>query len=141
MDIGRSIWLQSSRSYSDVRFNTILNEIFDHQSDVISVDLSKLVMTKDEIKAAVDNLVRGLLPQTEGPILVSRIGDEDRYQLINGYHRVVVAILADQKYMMAKIDGQADWQQPEIEEIYRPDWTKRYKGLEDFVEVYQLKHL
>ena len=140
MDIGRSIWLQSSRSYSDIRFNNILNEILEHQSDVISVDLSKLIMVKDEIQAAVDNLARGLLPQTEGPILVSRIGNEDEFQLINGYHRAVVAMLANKKHMMAKIDGQADWQQPE-EEVFRPDWTKRFKGLEDFIEVYQLKRL
>lgn len=124
-----------------VEFERILEEALNQQSDIVSVNMSALIMLKDDILAAIENLARGMMPQTEGPITVSRFKQRYKFQLVNGYHRAVLAILAGKQTMLARVEGNATWQEPSAADTFTPDWTKRFKGLENFAEIYLLKRI
>lgn len=142
MPIDKSIWLQSSRPLSNTRFDKILDAVYlEQEKGNITLDISELIMTKSEISAAVDNLSRGHMPQTDGPVTVGYLESLDKYQLLNGYHRIVLAILSGRRTILAHVDGTVTWDQPPKDDIYIPVWSERFKGMDEFIELYLLKRL
>jgi hypothetical protein len=110
---------------------------------VIHVPLSKLVLTKSELQAAVENITRGYPAMTEGPVLVVDMG-RGLYQLVNGYHRLIPMMLSGADSVLALVDvsaGKRPWGLPTRSDRFRYDPSLPYKGLETFLEPYMLRRL
>jgi len=118
-----------------MRFQTWL------ENEIQEVPIGQLLMTKEEIAAAVSNLSRGLPSVTQGPLKVNYHESLGRYQLTNGYHRLVEALMSGKTSVQVQNDGPAEWRPPSKSEIFVPDWNQDYFGMEDFIEYYELKRL
>jgi hypothetical protein len=103
--------------------------------------IADLIMTKEEIEAAVSNLSRGLASQTEGPVEVNLHPSINQYQLTNGYHRVVEAMMRGETEVPVKDDGQAEWRPPGRRDRFYYDPSQDYYGMEEFIENYMLRRL
>ena len=108
---------------------------------VMEMPIGQLLMTKEEIVAAVDNLSRGLPSMTEGPVEVDYHESIKRYQLTNGYHRLVETLMSGRSDITVKVDSIASWRPPSGNELFVPDWNEEYHGMEEFIEVYILRRL
>lgn len=107
------------------------------------VPISTLLMSKSEIFEAVSNITRGSPSMTEGPVKVVYFKKAKKYQLVNGYHRVVEHIVRGEENIAIMIGDEdtSDWKLPSRKDtfIYQNDLP--YKGLESFIEPYLLKRL
>ena len=111
------------------------------ESDQEEISIADLLMTKEEISAAVSNLSRGLSSATEGPLTVHYHESIGRFELTNGYHRVVESLMSGKKVVSIKSDGVATWKVPKESELFVPDFDSEFFGMEDFIEYYELKLL
>ena len=110
------------------------------ESEREEISIADLIMTKEEISDAVSNLSRGLSSVTTGPLTVNYHESIGRFQLTNGYHRVVEALMSGKKVVPIKNDGAATWAVPKSE-LFVPDFSSEFFGMEDFIEYYELKRL
>lgn len=101
--------------------------------------IKDIILTKDEIVSAVDNISRGLGSITQGPLEVYHHPSEDKYELSNGYHRIIEALFRGKKEIDVISKGTATWDLPK--DIFSPDFDKKYFGMEDFVEEYILRKI
>lgn len=106
-----------------------------------NIPIAQLIMTKEEIAAAVSNISRGYGAVTEGPLEVNYHETLGKYQLTNGYHRLVHALMSGQHEVTVFNDGPATWRPPAPDKTFVPDWDEEYFGMEDFIEYYELKRL
>lgn len=106
-----------------------------------NVPIEDLILTKQEIAQAVSNLARGMPSQTTGPLLVMLHKTENKYQLVNGYHRVVETLMRGEDTVTIKNTGIANWKIPKDSELFVPDFNQRYFGMEEFIEIYELRNL
>ena len=104
------------------------------------IPIKDLLMTKEEISDAVSNLSRGLPSMTPGPLEVYHHKSVDRYQLTNGYHRVVEALMNGERMVPINSQGPATWEVP-TSGVFTPDFNSEFFGMEDFIEYYELKRL
>ena len=118
---------------------TVLGEVPYGATGVLPI--GSLLLTKEEIQAAVDNLSRGLPSMTEGPLEVNYHPAIDKFQLTNGYHRLVEALMSGQSEVKVQNTGQATWKPPSHDDIYKPDWSARYYGMGNFIEDYLLRRI
>ena len=107
--------------------------------EVFDIPIAQLLLSKEEIAQAVSNLSRGLGSMTEGPLEVNLHEDSGRYQLTNGYHRVVETMLSGKYQVRVVNEGPASWRPPT--DLFKPDWEEEYFGMEEFIERYELKRL
>ena len=107
--------------------------------NTLKLPIAAIVMTKDELQQAVENITRGYPAMTTGPVEVAILKSR-RYQLVNGYHRMVQFLLNGQEDVVANI-VKGEWRLPSKNErfVFKPDLP--FKGLEDFIEPYLLKRL
>lgn len=110
-------------------------------NQIQEIPIGQLLMTKEEIAAAVSNLSRGMPSMTSGPLKVNYHKSLRRYQLTNGYHRLVEALMNRQTSVQVQNDGPAEWRPPSKSEIFVPDWDEEYFGMEHFIEYYELRRL
>ena len=110
------------------------------ESDREEISIADLIMTKEEISDAVSNLSRGLSSVATGPLTVNYHESIGRFELTNGYHRVVEALMSGKKVVPIKNDGAATWEVPKSE-LFVPDFSSEFFGMEDFIEYYELKRL
>jgi len=108
------------------------------QNEILIEDL---ILTKQEIAQAVSNLARGMPSQTTGPLLVMLHKAKNKYQLVNGYHRVVEALMRGEDSVIIKNTGIANWKLPKTNELFIPDFNQKYFGMEEFIEHYELRNL
>ena len=108
---------------------------------MFQIPIGQLLMTKEEIAAAVDNLSRGLPSVTQGPLEVRYHEAQKRYQLVNGYHRLVETLMRGQSDVQVMNTGPAEWRFPSPNELFVPDWDEEYYGMENFIEIYLLKRI
>jgi hypothetical protein len=106
----------------------------------MELPIDSLIMTQDELLAAAENIARGYPAVTEGPLEVAYLPKSRRYQLTNGYHRMVEYLLSGKTSVPVKVT-EGEWNLPPIKGRFkfRPDL--KYKGLEDFIEPYLLRRL
>ena len=104
------------------------------------LSIDSLVMTKEELIAAVENIARGYPAVTEGPLEVAYLPKSRRYQLTNGYHRMVEYMLAGKTSVPVMVI-QGEWRLPPSKNRFQFQPGLRYKGLEDFIEPYMLRRL
>lgn len=113
------------------------------QSRTERVPISSLAMTKEEISQAVDNIARGYGAQTPGPIKVVYRTEmqPERYQVVNGYHRIVEAIVRGETEIQIMIEEEdtSKWMIPN--DLFQFNWDLPYRGMEEFIEPYQLRRL
>lgn len=105
------------------------------------IPIQKLLISKDEIVSAVGNLHRGYPSMTQGPLEVAYHPKQKKLQLVNGYHRLVEALLRGETEVTVQVKEIADWGIPPRNTLYTPDYSARFKGLEEFNEVYELKRI
>lgn len=110
-------------------------------NEIQEVLIKDLIMTKEEIKSAVSNLARGLPSMTEGPLFVMLHPSNNRYQLTNGYHRVVEALMNHKTYVSVRNIDNANWKLPSKKELFIPDFSLPFFGMEKFIEYYELKNI
>ncbi len=107
--------------------------------------ISSLIMTKEELSQAIDNISRGYPSQTEGPVeVVYRTEMQpERYQLVQGYHRMVEAIVRGETeiQVMKLNEDTSKWMVPKPNDLFQFDWDLPYRGLENFIEPYMLRRL
>ena len=120
-----------------MKFSQWLNE----SDEIQEIPIARLLMTKEEIAAAVSNLSRGLSSMTPGPLEVSLHKALGKYQLTNGYHRLVETLMSGRTSVPVKVTGMAEWRPPSNKELFVPNWNADYFGMEDFIEYYELKRL
>jgi len=113
----------------------------ENEAEIKEIEIPSLIMTRSELFEAVSNIARGYPAATEGPIEVAYLPRVKKYQLVNGYHRMVDFLLEGRSTALAKITGQADWNLPNKNDRFVYMSKMRYKGLEEFVEPYLLKRL
>ena len=122
------------------RFNLTLTQILEA---IETMPIDSLLMTKSELEAAVSNITRGYPAQTEGPVEVAYLEAAQKYELVNGYHRIVELLTTGATQVQVKIQDvdTSTWRVPPPEDtfIYRPD--AQYGGLEDFLEPYMIRRL
>lgn len=110
-----------------------------------TLPIAELVMEKDELSAAIDNITRGYPAMTEGPVEVAYMTQmqPERYQLVNGYHRMVEAMLRGEMQVQVQIQDvdTSGWMIPQPNNIFSFQPDQDYKGLEDFIEPYMLRRL
>lgn len=111
------------------------------ENNIFSIPIASLIMTKSELAEAVSNIARGYPAATEGPLEVAVFPNSDRYQLVNGYHRMVEIMLRGKTSVYVEVTQNADWNLPTKRDRFQFEPDKPYKGLERFVEVYLLKRL
>jgi len=116
-------------------------KIWVENKESFKINIEDLVLTKDEIEAAVSNLSRGMSSMTSGPLFVSKHPLEGKYELTNGYHRLVEALMRGDKTVTVLNQGDAEWKMPSEDRLFEPDFSKEYYGMEDFIEYYELKNL
>jgi len=121
------------------------SRLWTEQSKIETVPISSLIATKEEISQAVDNISRGYGAQTMGPIKVVLRTDmkPPKYQVVNGYHRLVEAIARGETEIQIAIEDEdiSGWMVPRSNELFQFNWDLPYRGLEDFIEPYQLRNL
>lgn len=105
------------------------------------IPIQKLLIRKDDVVAAVGNLHRGYPSMTQGPLEVAYHPKQKRYELVNGYHRLVEALLRGETEVTVQVKEIAEWGIPPRNTLYTPDYSARFKGLEEFNEVYELKRI
>lgn len=107
--------------------------------------ISQLILTKEELSQAIDNIARGYPAMTEGPVKVVYRTDlqPERYQLVNGYHRLVEAIVRGETEIETMIEDEdtTGWMKPNPNELFNFQWDLPYRGLEDFIEPHMLRRL
>jgi hypothetical protein len=118
---------------------TVLDEVPYGDTGVLPV--GSLLLSKEEVQAAVDNLSRGLPSMTEGPVEINYHPSLGKFQLTNGYHRLVEALLRGQSEIKVHNTGEATWSPPNRSDLYKPDWDADYYGMEEFIESYVLRRL
>ena len=64
-----------------------------------------------------------------------------KFELVNGYHRLVEYLIRGEREVPVKVSGNAEWKPPGKMDLFKPNWNERYFGMEDFIEIYQLKRL
>ena len=111
------------------------------EKKTFDIEIEDLILTKDEIEAAVSNLSRGMSSMTSGPLFVSKHPLEGKYELTNGYHRLVEALMRGKTSVTVMNQGDAEWKMPSNDRLFKPDFDKEYYGMEDFTEYYELKNL
>ena len=109
------------------------------ESETMRMPIASIVMTKCELYEAISNIIRGYPAVTEGPVEVAYLTKSKRYQLINGYHRMVKHMLEGQTNVEVIKTQDGDWSLPSVKFRFQPD--KPFKGLEDFIEPYMLRKL
>ena len=109
-------------------------------SDVVRLPIDSLIMRKSELEAAISNISRGYPAVTEGPVEVAYLKRSRRYELVNGYHRMVGYLLAGETSVLAKV-SEGTWKLPPMSDrfVFQPELP--FKGLEDFTEPYMLRRL
>jgi hypothetical protein len=67
----------------------------------------------------------------------------ERYQLVNGYHRVVEAMVRGETEIQTMIEDEdtTGWMKPSPNDLFQFDWDLPYRGMENFIEPYQLRRL
>jgi hypothetical protein len=108
--------------------------------DTKELPISSIIMEKSELEAAVSNISRGHAAVTEGPVEVAYLPKSRKYQLTNGYHRMVALMLAGETRVLANIH-RGDWALPSRRERFTFQPELPFKGLEDFIEIYLLRRL
>ena len=116
-------------------------KIWVENKESFKINIEDLVLTKDDIEAAVSNLSRGMSRMTSGTLFVSKHPLEGKYELTNGYHRLVEALMRGDKTVTVLNQGDAEWKMPSEDRLFEPDFSKKYYGMEDFIEYYELKNL
>ena len=123
------------------RFNQTLTIIL--EEEVITLPISSLLMTKSELFAAVSNITRGYPAQTEGPVEIAYLEAAQKYELVNGYHRMVEFLTRGIDQVKAQVQDvdTSNWMVPTADDtfVYQPDM--QYGGLEDFIEPYMIRRL
>lgn len=104
-----------------------------------TISIKNIILTKDEVESAVDNISRGLGSMTQGSLEVYYHPLQDKYELSNGYHRIIEALFQGKKEIDVISKGTATWDFPQ--DIFSPDFNKKYFGMEDFIEEYVLKKI
>ncbi|MDB4490008.1 hypothetical protein N9045_00685 [bacterium] len=118
---------------------TVLDEV--PYGDTGVLPIGSLILSKEEVQAATDNLSRGLPSMTEGPVEVNYHPSLGKFQLTNGYHRLVEALMRGESEIQVSNQGEASWRPPSLEDTYKPDWDADYYGMEEFIESYVLRRL
>lgn len=116
-------------------------EWLENANQIQQVPIDQLLLVKDEIIAAVSNLSRGLPSVTPGPVEVNYHQSVQKYELTNGYHRLVEALMRGETSISVKDTGPAEWSVPTGDRLFIPDYDQEYYGLEEFIEYYELKRL
>lgn len=112
------------------------------KQDLERIPIASLVMTRSELEAAISNIIRGHPAMTEGPVEVVYLPRSRRYQLVNGYHRMVNYLLQGASSVTVTVQLEpGNWRLPERRDrfVFQPDLP--YKGLEAFIEPYMLRRL
>jgi len=120
-----------------MKFKLWLNEV----GEISEASIPDILMRKSEIEAAVSNLSRGMPSMTPGPVLVAYHESLNKYELVNGYHRVIEALLNGKTTIQIQNKELAQWSPPSSSDIFVPDFDREYFGMEDFIELYELKRL
>lgn len=118
---------------------TVLDEVPYGATGIVPI--GSLLLSKEEVRAAVENLSRGLSSMTEGPVEVNYHPSLDKFQLTNGYHRLVEALMRGESEIEVNNEGEASWRPPNLGDRYKPDWDADYYGMEEFIELYMLRRL
>ena len=110
---------------------------------LLTMPISELVMTKEELSQAIDNISRGYPSMTEGPVEVVHMNQMQRYQLVQGYHRMVEAMLRGETQVQTQVQDvdTSGYMVPKPNDIFHFQPELEYKGLEEFIEYYILKRL
>lgn len=111
------------------------------ENESFKIPIAQLLIRKEDISQAVDNLGRGYPSMTEGPLEVAFHPKIKRYELTNGYHRLVETLMRGQTEVTVKSSGDAEWAAPVKKNLFTPKWNLPYYGMEDFNEIYLLKRL
>ena len=87
-------------------------EFLEENNKKFKILIKDIILNKDEIESAVDNISRGLRAITQGPLEVYYHPSEDKYELSNGYHRIIEALFQGKKEIEAISKGTATWDLP-----------------------------
>jgi hypothetical protein len=110
------------------------------RQDPMELPIASLVMTKDELFQAAENIARGYPAMTEGPLEVAYLPKSRRYQLTNGYHRMVEYLLSGKISVPVRVT-KGEWRLPSSKDRFKFQPGLQYKGFEDFMEPYLLRRL
>ena len=90
------------------------------ESEVKELHFNDLIIEKGDFKygitAAYKHFCEGVRTKTEGPLQVRWIKEENKFLVVDGYHRLIEYILNGQYTYMCEIDyfkGAAEWKLPE----------------------------
>lgn len=106
------------------------------ENQTIEIPLANIIASRKALVQAFNNFKYGRESRASGPVQVWQIDDND-YQLIDGYHRFVAAMLTKHKTIKSEIIGQghsAYWTitKPNDQFRYTPSIT--YKNLENLAD-------
>lgn len=128
------------RTDRSLRLAQVLSGKIAVRQDPTELPIDSLIITKDELNQAVENITRGYPAVTEGPLEVAYLPKSRRFQLTNGYHRMVEYLLSGKTSVPVKAT-EGEWKLPPMKDRFKFQPGLRYKGLEDFVEPYLLRRL
>lgn len=105
-----------------------------------AIPFSDLIMSRNSLFAAMNNISRGCPSKSTGPVDVLFI-DKDRYQLIDGYHRAFADLLFGKDFIESNIyRGYSDyWAIARGNDIFKYNARQEFKGLENLADKNILK--
>lgn len=102
------------------------------ENQTIEIPLTNIIASKKAIVQAFRNWKDGRESRTNGPVQVWQI-DDNNYQLIDGYHRFIAAILSTNKTIKSEIIGQGHseyWTITKQNDRFHYTPSMTYKNLE-----------
>lgn len=100
------------------------------------VPVQRLIISRRSLFGAMTNWSAGRRSRTDGPISIW-ITEDDKYLLVDGYHRVFEALIKGESILDVEVvgDGYTNyWVTPRPDDYFTYQATK-YSGLEDLAEV------
>lgn len=112
------------------------------ENQIIEIPLSDLIISRDSLFKAMNDISRGRVSKTQDLIHVWE--NENKYQLVDGYHRVFEYILSNQKSVQAEVIGRGYsdyWATVHPEQQFQYNPNTPYHGLEDLADEEILEEL
>jgi hypothetical protein len=113
------------------------------ENRTLRIPLDQIVASRKAVLAAFLNFKDGRESRTHGPVDLWKI-DDTHYQLIDGYHRFVAAIISNQKTIPFNIIGQGEsdyWSITKSKDRFIYNHTMSYKDLENLSDMELLNDL
>jgi hypothetical protein len=123
-----------------MRFNVWM----ENQAQLKGIPIQDMILRKEDLELAAHSLSQGRESMTSGPVKVYFVEQENKYDLADGYHRVLRAILDRRDVILAEVHMVDDPNQlyvPPMRDRYVYQPHEHYLGLEDFIAVQTLRRI